>query len=213
MKIAISFIVCILFSANVFSQNEENINDYKHFRIHLDNRTNKHLKDIPKQLLEGYCKGSINAYYPNAVYNEVNFNDFLEYFRWNEPIFNEAILCGDDYCSNIAFATLFSSFNLYLDYYCKDYIDTKTSLKIRKTNFIQLVYSVEYNGKIYNFRGPLFRLDEISKSIYVKNENNNSENQDIKTVFDTGRFYSVQLPNPEIIPNDNKKNKFDYNEN
>lgn len=195
------------------AQNEVSLDEYKHFRIHLDNRTNKHLLDIPRQILEGYCKGTINAYYPKAIFNEVNFNDFLNHFRWNEPLFNESVLCGEDYCSNPLFGQLFNSFNVYLDYYCKDYLDSKTSLKIRKTDFVQLVYSVEYGGMIYNFLGPLFRLDEISKLIYVKNETNNAQAQNLKTVFDTGRFYSVQLANPEIKPNDNNKNNFDYNEN
>lgn len=213
MKTKILCIFSLIFQIGANAQSIENLDEYKHFRIQLDNRTNKHLKDIPMQILEGYCKGTIKAYYPNAIYNEVNFNDFLEHFKWNEPIMNEAILCGEDYCSNPSFSQLFNSFNFYIDYYCKDILDTKTSLKIRKTEFIQLVYSVEYAGKIFNFRGPLIRLDEISEIIYMKNETNNAQQQSIKTVFDIGRFYSVQLSNPDIKPNDNNKKNFDYNEN
>ncbi|NUM31915.1 MAG: hypothetical protein HUU47_06290 [Bacteroidetes bacterium] len=207
-------ILLILFSSiKVYAQNEANLDEYKHFRIHLDNRTNKHLKDIPRQILERYCKGNIKAYFPKAIYNEVNFNDFLYHFRWNEPLFNESILCGDDYCSNPSFEQLFNSFNVYLDYYSKVIFDSKTSVKVNKTEFVQLVYSVEYAGMIYNFLGPLFRLDEISKLIFVKIEQNDSQTQNLKTVFDIGRFYSVQIANPEIKPNENNKKNFDYNEN
>ena len=56
--------------------------DMKHYRIQLDNRSNSHLKEVPIQLLEGYCKGIYKAYYPKAIFNEVNFGDFLAHFRY-----------------------------------------------------------------------------------------------------------------------------------
>jgi len=187
--------------------------DMVHYRIQLENRTNKHLKDVPAQLLEGYCKGLYKAYYPKAEFTEVNFGDFLSHFRWGEPLLSENIFCGDDYCSNPAFTELFSKFNTHLDYYEVKQFNKRTSLIERKVVYLQLVYTVKLNETEYTFKGPVFRMDEIGQSINIKNETNNSEPQSLKQVFDLARFYSVKIAGTEFIPeNKNNKKADDYQE-
>jgi len=183
------------------------LEDLKHYRIQLDNRTNRHLKEVPKQLLDGYCKGIFKAYYPKATFNEVNFGDFLSHFLWNEPLLNESVFCGEDYCSNPSFTEFFSRFNFYLDYYELNTINTTNSVMVRKVEFVQLVYSLEVYGTTYLFKGPLFRMDEIEKNILVKNSANNSEPQSIKYVFELGRFYSKQIIDSEYKTKEKRLNK------
>ncbi len=185
------------------------LDDLKHYRMQLDNRSNRHLMGVPKQLLDGYCKGIYKAYYPKAIFNEVNFGDFLSHFRCAEPVLNETILCGDDYCSNAAYNELFSRFNIYLDYYEYNYFNTQTSLMERKVPFVQLVYSVDVAGKTYAFKGPLFRMDEIEKTILIKNEANNAEPQSINYVFELARFYSVEITDNDIKTKERRTNQED----
>jgi len=185
------------------------LKDMKHYRIQLDNRSNRHLKDVPRQLLEGYCKGMYKAYYPKAVFNEVNFGDFLAHYKWGEPVFNESVLCGDDYCSNIAYTELFSKFNIYIDFYERNYFNSQTSRMERKVPFIQVVYSIDVAGKNYSFKGPIFRMDEIEKNIFIKNEGNNAEPQSIKCTFDLARYYAVEITDKDIKTKERQLNKED----
>lgn len=210
MNKAIIFIAFIVSFCKVQAQSAAlALDDLKHYRIQLDNRSNRHLMGVPKQLLDGYCKGIYKAYYPKAIFNEVNFGDFLSHFRWAEPVLNETILCGDDYCSNAAYNELFSRFTTYLDYYEYNYFNTQTSLMERKVPFVQLVYNVEVAGKIYSFKGPLIRMDEIEKTILVKNEANNTEPQSIKYVFELGLFYSVEITDNDIKTKERRTNQDD----
>jgi hypothetical protein len=78
---------------------------------------------------------------------------------------------------------------------------------VRKVEFVQLVYNIEVYGKTYIFRGPLFRMDEIEKTILVKNPANNSEPQSIKYVFELGRFYSTQITDSELKTKEKRLNK------
>lgn len=171
--------------------------DMMRYRIQLDNRTNRHLHEVPGVILEGFCKGLFTAYYPKAAFNTVNFSDFLNHFRWNEPLINEGLLCGEDYCSNASFSGLFSKFNVYLDYFTYRHLNPLTSVIDRKVAFIQPVYTITINGIEYNFSGPLFRMDEVGNSIRIPNAENNSATQTLKQVFDLARFYSVQ-----VVPDD-----------
>ncbi|MFM9945920.1 MAG: hypothetical protein ACKVQB_11900 [Bacteroidia bacterium] len=186
------------------------LEDMKHYRIQLDNRSNRHLLDVPRQLLEGYCKGIYKAYYPLAVFNEVNFGDFLAHFRWGEPVFNETVLCGDDYCSNSVFAELFNRFNVSLDFYEQNYYNTQTARMERKVHFIQLVYTMDVAGKVSNFKGPIFRMDEIEKTIRLRqDEANNAETQSIKYTFELGRFYAVEITEKDIKTKEKRTNQED----
>ena len=185
------------------------LEDMKHYRIQLDNRSNIHLKDVPRQLLEGYCKGIYKAYYPKAVFNEVNFGDFLAHFRWAEPVLNETILCGEDYCSNAAYTELFSRFNVSMDFYEHSFYNKQTSLMERKVPFIQLVYSIEVAGKTYSFKGPLFRMDEIEKTILIKNETNNAASKSIKYTFELARYYAVEITDKDIKTKEKRTNQED----
>ena len=203
------FIITLMFPFYELFAQAPAIDDLKHYRIQLDNRTNQHLKDVPKQLLEGYCKGIYKAYYPNSIFTEVNFGDFLAQFKWSEPLLNESVMCGDDYCSNPAFIELFSRFNLSLDYYEQNYYNKQTARMERKIPFVQLVYSVEVDGKIYSFRGPLFRMDEIEKSILINNEGNDSQAQSIKYTFDLARFYSVEITKDDLKTKEKRTNQDD----
>lgn len=189
------------------SQSLSRPDDMDHYRIQLDNRTNKHLKNAPAILLEGYCKGLFKAYYPKSEYTEVNFGDFLSHFRWGEPLINETMLCGEDYCSNPSFKEFFEKFNTYIDYYETKQFNKRTSLIERKVIYIQLVYTLKYNETEYMFKGPVFRMDEIGKLINIQNETNNSENQTLKQVFDLARFYSTKIAEPEFIPADDKRKR------
>jgi hypothetical protein len=207
MKRLLIIIYFIINQVQLNAQSSLALEDLKHYRIHLDNRTNRHLKEVPKQLLDGYCKGIYKAYYPKATFNEVNFGDFLDHFLWNEPLLNESVFCGEDYCSNPSFTEFFSKFNFYLDYYEHNTINTTNSVMVRKVEFVQLVYNIEVYGKTYIFRGPLFRMDEIEKTILVKNPANNSEPQSIKYVFELGRFYSTQITDSELKTKEKRLNK------
>ncbi len=207
----IIFIIALLFSfSKAFSQTQVTaLEDMKHYRIQLDNRSNRHLKDVPKQLLAGYCQGIYKAYYPKSIYNEVNFGDFLAHFRCGEPVLNESVMCGDDYCSNPAFAELFSRFTTYMDFYEFSFYNTQTALMERKVPFIQLVYSIDVAGKIYTFKGPLFRMDEIEKTIFIKNESNNSAVQSIKYTFYLARYFAVEITDKDLKAKEKQTNRED----
>ncbi len=210
MNKAIIFIAFIVSFSKANAQSPAlALEDMKHYRIQLDNRSNRHLMGVPKQLLDGYCKGIYKAYYPKAVFNEVNFGDFLSHFRWGEPVLNETVLCGDDYCSNIAYNELFSRFNMYLDYYEHNFYNNQTARMERKVEFVQLVYSIDVAGKLYIFKGPLFRLDEIEKTILVKNDSNNAEPQSIKYTFELARFYSVEITDKDLKTKEKRTNQED----
>ena len=172
--------------------------DLGHYRIQLNNRSNRHLKDIPRQLLEGYCKGIYRAYYPNAIFNEVNFGDFMDHFRWSEPVLNESILCGEDYCSSQAFRPLFERFDMYLDFYEHSYFNQGTSLTERKVEYLQLVYRLETGGQEYIFRGPLFRMDEIENRLFVANEFNKGEIQSLGHAFKLARYFATEVGSPDF---------------
>lgn len=210
MNKVILFIAFIVSFSKAQAQSPElALEDMKHYRIQLDNRSNRHLIDVPKQLLEGYCRGIYKAYYPKAVFNEVNFGDFLTHFRWSEPVLNETILCGEDYCSNSAYTELFSRFNVSLDFYEHNFYNTKTARMERSVPFIQLVYTIDVAGKKYSFKGPLFRMDEIEKTILIKNEVNNAAPQSIKYTFELARFYAVEITDKYIKTNEKRTNHED----
>jgi hypothetical protein len=210
MNKAIIFITFIVSFSKANAQSPAlALEDMKHYRIQLDNRSNRHLMGVPKQLLDGYCKGIYKAYYPKAVFNEVNFGDFLSHFRWGEPVLNETVLCGEDYCSNLAYTELFSRFNIYLDYYEHNFYNNQTARMERKVEFVQLVYSIDVAGKLYSFKGPLFRLDEIEKTILVKSDSNNAEPQSIKYTFELARFYSVEITNKDLKTKEKRTNQED----
>jgi hypothetical protein len=79
----------------------------------------------------------------------------------------------------------------------------------RKVEFVQLVYSIDVAGKLYSFKGPLFRLDEIEKTILVKNDSNNAEPQSIKYTFELARFYSVEITDKDLKTKEKRTNKED----
>ena len=210
MNKAIIIIVFIVSFSETHAQSPAlALEDMKHYRIQLDNRSNRHLKDVPKQLLDGYCAGIYKAYYPQAIFNEVNFGDFLAHFRWGEPLLNESVMCGEDYCSNPAFAGFFSRFNACIDFYEYSFYNSQTARMERKVPFIQLVYSVDIAGKKYQFKGPLFRMDEIEKSIFIKNTFNNTEAQSIKYTFDLGRYVAVEISDKDLKSKEKQTNKED----
>lgn len=191
MKLKLFFAICCMQFINVNAQQAPDPQDMKHYRIQLDNRTNQHLKLVPSQIIEAYCNGQLKAYYPKSCYTEVNFGDFLYHFKWAEPLNNEVVSCGENYCSNPSFIPFFERFNYYLDYYEHNYYDKRTGLLLRKVAFVQLAYTLEYDGVQHTFTGPLFRMDELEKLITIKTDNA-AVTQSIKYVFDTGRFYAVE---------------------
>jgi len=212
MKKQLIFMAMLLISLKSIGQSALPLEDLKHFRIQLLNRTNKNLFGVPKQLLEGYCEGLFKAYYPKEIYTEVNFGDFLSHFSWSEPVLNESVMCGEDYCSSASFKELFERFDLYLDYYEYAYFNTSTSRTERKVEFIQLVYSIEVNGTAYFFKGPIFRMDEIGKLVIAKNEGNESVQQSLKYTFELARFYSVEITKSEVKTKQKRTDRDDDNQ-
>jgi hypothetical protein len=204
-------VLILIFLGSIYQSfaQSPSIDNLKHYRIQLDTRTNRHLVEIPKLLLEGYCKGYYKAYYPKAIFTEVNFGDFLEHYNWNEPLYNESTTCIEDDCSNPAFIELFSRFNGFIDYYEQTIYNALTGRMERKIPFLQLVYTMNYEGKDYFFKGPLFRMDELEKSIFIKNEGNDLQPQSIKYCFDLGRYYSVELSSDDIKNKEKRTNQGD----
>jgi len=214
MKRIFLILIVLAIAELAYSQAKLQLEDMKNYRIHLENRTNRHLKDVPKQLLDGYCTGLYKAYYPKSIYTEVNFGDFLAHFNAGEPLLNESMLCGDNYCSNTAFTELFTRFDACIDFYEQMVFNPSTSLTERKIIFLQLVYKVRVNEIDYTFKGPLMRMDEIDKTVMVKNDSNPNEPQSIKYTFDLGRFVATDITDEHL--NEKKDSPFkgdDYQDN
>ena len=207
------FLICLSILMDVSGQEEKYITEQQHFRIPLNNRTNKYLKILPSELLKAYATGKIKAYYPLAQCNELNFGDFISHFNWGEPFTMEDEHCGDNYLNHPAYTELFSRFESYLDYYSYYSIHKQTGLNLKRVDFIQLVYTVNVWGKQKSFRGPLFRLDEVNKVLKINNPNDPGEPFGLQYLFDQGRFFAFELLEPfSTGRKEEDKQSMDYQE-
>ena len=62
---------------DVSGQEEKYITEQQHFRIPLNNRTNKYLKILPSELLKAYATGKIKAYY-STIELQINIGTKLQ---------------------------------------------------------------------------------------------------------------------------------------
>ena len=112
------------------------------YSINLDLSQNIYLKTIPASILEGYCRGDWNGYYPKKEMNQCLFDDFLSrfnYFQLNVPVNSE--FCTDDYCTDSYFKDMYNRFTRKLKYREIIYYDMQHSVVKREVLWFQLYFS------------------------------------------------------------------------
>ena len=65
----------------------------------LVEKHNQVLRDLPRVLLEAYCKGDIAGYYPNYPKAQVSFTEMLNYANLEDPsLKNGELNCPGVFC-------------------------------------------------------------------------------------------------------------------
>ncbi|MCB9251426.1 MAG: hypothetical protein H6605_03110 [Flavobacteriales bacterium] len=190
-----------------YGQSAGYLSELNHYRIHLNNRTNKHLISVSSLLLEGFSNGKFNSYYPLALENQLNFGDFLKHFDWSEPMYLEDDHCGEHYFNNSVYKTLFSKFNTHIDYYESNHYELSSQRVIRKVEFIQLIYTTSIYGRTYNFKGPVFRMDEIRNSIFLNITSSTAEKKSLGFIFDQAIFTAVEIAKGNTFNSEDHNNR------
>lgn len=196
----ILIIVCLLFLSKISAQNLFKADTFV-YTINLDLSQNVYLKSIPKDLLQGYCKGNWKAYYPKREMNECLYDDFLKRFN-SYQINTSDNTCIIDYCNSEYFNLLFNEFQRKLKFKEVVYFDQQHSVMKREILWLKLFYSRLENEVWKHYEGPIFWMFEINQApekIKVVNKMYRTEAWSLEKTFSS----------PEFIVNENtqKNNK------
>ena len=185
-------------------------------RVDFREKQNVPAHKVPTLLLQAFCRGEIQGYFPNSINTPMNYDEFLSYFGMSSAEItasngNEQIPCIEQLCMALDPSVL-NCFSVYMDLSETMYIDKIKSQKKTKTTLVRLVYSAECNAMNLDYYGPVFKMEDIKKltdSRYsVQNPRNSAANKSFYDYFSLRLFNSTTYEvNGELSSNPAKLEK------
>lgn len=188
-----SLFIYLLFSFFAFKaqqkKNERTIEkQFNIIRVPLKEKFNLPARELPSLIIQAYCEGKLNGYYPMKPTEVCGYHEFAAHFTVNkfQPSRNgdayEEINCPQAFCYTKNEATI-EPFRLYYDILEEKSFNNETSSQQHRIKFIRLIYSYEKYGMEIFLDGPLFTYNDLIKLNPEEYSLNNPKNDAIKISF------------------------------
>ncbi len=172
-------------------------------RVDFREKMNRPAAKIPAMLLQAFCAGEIQAYFPNSPTTPMTYQDFLTHFGMAAPVVenksDQSIACVEQSCGQLD-PNILNCFSIYMDMDETFQFDRKHSQMKQKISYVRLVYSAECNYKGLDYEGPIFKvadMQKLSAKYNVMNPQNTAANHKLYTYFMIRPFNSVIIKEGE----------------
>ena len=156
----------------------------------LVEKHNQVLRDLPRVLLEAYCKGDIAGYYPNYPKAQVSFTEMLNYANLEDPsLKNGELSCPGEFCELSRNDLI--TFQQKIEFIEFEKPSTLGTEFVKEIHFFRL--KILRNGRYYN--GPVFYYKDIEKlgeEYQLYNPDNDAISLPIKKVV-LARMFSSKI--------------------
>ncbi len=168
-------------------------------RVDFRNKQNREAKEIPRMLLEAFCGGQIQGYFPKSPTTPMTYQDFLTHFGMPQPQIEQqsdnSLLCLETSCAQLD-PSLLNCFKVYMDVEEVEQFDKKHSRMQKKIKYVRLIFSAECNAKGLDYEGPVFHMDELKNldpTFKVINPQNTAASKNIYDYMLLNLFSSVVI--------------------
>ncbi|WP_027002800.1 hypothetical protein [Hugenholtzia roseola] len=211
--VGVFFLFQMLFSAPLQAQNADAQTFLR--RIPFSEKQNKAFSKLPYLLLKAYCEGRVKGYYPLAPDLEAPYAEFSAHFGF--PLAEEmqaadnsltptlsTDICLEETCPNLDPLSL-DCFEVYLDLFEEQALDTRKGRYSYKTKWIRLVYSHTCTNTGLEYYGAIFKYEDLLKlgeRFDVPNVKNQAQALTIGQIFSQRLFSGFIIEhNGETIEN------------
>lgn len=174
-------------------------------RVPLKEKFNLPARDLPSLLIQAYCEGKLQGYYPLKPSEVCGYHEFAAHFTVNkfQPSRNddayEEINCPQAFCYTKNEASV-EPFRLYYDILEDKGFSRETSSQHHHIKYIRLIYTYEKHGMEITLEGPLFRYADLVKlnqdEYALTNPKNDAAKISFKQYFEKRMFTGSPLKAP-----------------
>ncbi len=199
------FKICVFVFATIIANSQGLQPDSTEYTLNLDIHENVYLKDAVMQLLEGYCAGSFQAYYPTYEKNEVLHHDFMAHYQMEYMQTNDDF-CWQNFCTHPDIQNFYTLFSKKIKIKEYQYFNQNRTLIQREVAWIQLYYEgMDNSGNWHLFPSIKFWLREVGNHIYIYHKDYGKK-YSLQQVVDNNFFIKNEqfpaVPQQKVIRND-----------
>ena len=194
----LTLIILTLISTAGMAQKKVTSEGEVRVRISTLEKQNKVAKDIPRLLLQAWCKGDINAYYPKNQNVELTYAQFLEHFGMEKRAYTvldnqvPEWFCEEQplECIPIDPYTM-QCLQYEVELGEENYFNKNTARQEKKLEYIKLIYSSNCTVRGIEIEGPVLKINDIKKlpkSYKVTNPENDASALPIWSYLTLGNY-------------------------
>ena len=189
-KLLLASILLSFFVLNAQQKKDQRLieKQYTITRVPLKEKFNLPARELPSLIIQAFCEGKINGYYPLKPTEVCSYHEFAAHFTVNkfQPSRNddayEEVNCQQAFCYTKNEASI-EPFRLYYDILEEKSFSRENSSQQHRVKFIRLIYSYEKYGMELFFDGPLFSYSDLIKLEPEEYALNNPKNDAAKISF------------------------------
>ena len=198
----LSMLIPVIFLG--FAQRKMTSEGEERVRISILEKQNKVAKDIPKMLLQAWCNGDIEAYYPKDMKVKMTYAQFLEHFGMEEKAYHlidhnyPAWYCGNESLKCIPIDDLTLSCLQYeIELGEENFFNQQKSIREKRIDYVKLIYSSRCTFQGIEVEGPVFMMKDIKKlnkeQYKVRNMQNDAASFPIWSYLTLGSFNTTTI--------------------